>query len=607
MSDANAPDERRDGQTRHVTGGWLFLLGLYVVAMAAVCMATIVRTIPACDATGLVVNGFEPARVLTTGKETLRISGEGFARDAKVSFGGQAETTPTFVSQFELLVTTPALPAGHVAVTVTQDGTRRASGLVLYAPPGLVVKRVVPTEALLKGDEWLRIFGERFSGNETVAFGGASPLRAQKISDSELLVRTVARKDAGVVDVVVADGTAAATLPGSLRFVAERTPAPPPAAPLLVSAIQPASSPAGGGEAVTITGTGFTGATLVRFGGLPARAVRVHSDRFITAVTPIHPVGAVSVIVGNESASSSVDGRFAFVCPAVPDRTLVMLILFAGALGGLVHALRSFFWYAGHQELLWNWVPMYLLLPFSSAALGFVFFLVVRAGIYEPQPGTAYLLVGLAALVGMFSAQATEKLKAIAEGIFTKAPAGKDTAAPAGTGTRAPAITSLRPATGPEAGRNVVTISGTGFTRESVVRFGQVTALETTFVNATAVKAVAPAKSATDVVDVAVQVGTKEAIKERAYTYVVPKGTITGVTPGTDTPTGGATVTISGTQFGASPAVSFGDRPATSVTVTSPTTLEATAPAQAAGKVDVRVDDGTVLVALAPEAFEYTP
>jgi hypothetical protein len=323
-------------------------------------------------------------------------------------------------------------------------------------------------------------------------------------------------------------------------------------------------------------------------------------------MTPMHPVGPVSVVVGNDQGLSTLDGRFAFACPAVPDRTLVLLIVLAGALGGLVHALRSFFWYAGEQKLLWNWVPMYLVLPYSSAALAFVFFLVVRAGLYQPTPGTSYLLVGLAALVGMFSAQATEKLKAVAEGLFNKAPQGKDPAPPADSAKLAPTISSLTPTSGPKNGGNTVTISGTGFTTQSVVRFDQATA-KATFVNATTLRAVAPKSGTVAVVDVAVRAGDKETTKEKVYSYVEPKGTITTIDPSDGKPVGGTTVRIVGTSLGAHAAVSFGDKQAKPVKVVDATTLEVTAPAQAAGKVDVRVDDGADLVAVAPDGFEYKP
>ena len=70
------------------------------------------------------------------------------------------------------------------------------------------------------------------------------------------------------------------------------TPAPPP----IVTAVNPNTGRGGGGTVVTITGVNFTGATVVAFGGTAASFV-VSNDTTITATTPPHAVGTVSVAV----------------------------------------------------------------------------------------------------------------------------------------------------------------------------------------------------------------------------------------------------------------------------------------------------------------------
>ena len=59
----------------------------------------------------------------------------------------------------------------------------------------------------------------------------------------------------------------------------------PPAAPT-VSAVSPASGPAAGGTAVTITGTNFGAGDTVAFGGSAATGVTVSSATSITAISP---------------------------------------------------------------------------------------------------------------------------------------------------------------------------------------------------------------------------------------------------------------------------------------------------------------------------------
>ena len=54
----------------------------------------------------------------------------------------------------------------------------------------------------------------------------------------------------------------------------------------VITSISPGSGPTGGGTAVTIHGTGLTGATAVLFGGAHASGVTVLSDQLINARPP---------------------------------------------------------------------------------------------------------------------------------------------------------------------------------------------------------------------------------------------------------------------------------------------------------------------------------
>jgi hypothetical protein len=105
-------------------------------------------------------------------------------------------------------------------------------------------------------------------------------------------------------------------------------------------------------------------------------------------------------------------------------------VLLAGALGSLVHALRSVYWYVGNRDLVWSWVAMYVMLPFAGATLGLIFYLVVRGGFFSPQSSfeetSPFGFAAFSALIGMFSQQAVLKLQAVAETLLTKPPAGAD-------------------------------------------------------------------------------------------------------------------------------------------------------------------------------------
>jgi hypothetical protein len=84
-----------------------------------------------------------------------------------------------------------------------------------------------------------------------------------------------------------------------------------------VEAINPIYGPEEGGTLVTITGTGFTGATAVNFGATAATSFNVNSDTTIVATSPAHAVGVVDVTVvgpGGTSATGSFD-HFTYIPP----------------------------------------------------------------------------------------------------------------------------------------------------------------------------------------------------------------------------------------------------------------------------------------------------
>jgi YVTN family beta-propeller protein len=75
-----------------------------------------------------------------------------------------------------------------------------------------------------------------------------------------------------------------------------------------VTGVSPSGGAPAGGNQVTVTGTGFTGASAVDFGGIPATAFTVNSATSITATVPPGTAGAVDVTVTGV-AGASLTGR----------------------------------------------------------------------------------------------------------------------------------------------------------------------------------------------------------------------------------------------------------------------------------------------------------
>lgn len=85
-----------------------------------------------------------------------------------------------------------------------------------------------------------------------------------------------------------------------------------------VNAVSPAYGPDTGGATVWITGTGFTGATQVDFGGVAAQNFTVVDDTTIEATTPSEPDGTVVVSVTTPAGTTAAaSDQYTFVPPVV--------------------------------------------------------------------------------------------------------------------------------------------------------------------------------------------------------------------------------------------------------------------------------------------------
>lgn len=170
-----------------------------------------------------------------------------------------------------------------------------------------------------------------------------------------------------------------------------------------------------------------------------------------------------------------------------------------------------------------------------------------------------------------------------------------------------PAVTGVSPANGPADGGNTVTITGTGLSGATAVKFGGNLSTITSN-SATEIKVTAP-DSDLGIYDITVTTpyGTSAVVAADKYRYW-QKPIIYGVAPLNGPAAGGTTVTITGTHFDAGTAtVTFGAVDATSIVIVDDGTITAVSPAGAVGIVDVRVTNyGGTSAINALTKFTYT-
>mgnify|MGYP002403747206 CR=1 FL=1 len=105
-----------------------------------------------------------------------------------------------------------------------------------------------------------------------------------------------------------------------LEFLEGRTVLSP-----VVTGLSPNYGPTSGGVGVIVSGSGFTGATVVSFGSVPAAGYYVQSDTQIEAYDPSHAAGVVDVVVTAPSGTSPVVPADEFTYQVVLTATSTML------------------------------------------------------------------------------------------------------------------------------------------------------------------------------------------------------------------------------------------------------------------------------------------
>ena len=197
------------------------------------------------------------------------------------------------------------VPPPQVGLTITVDCANEAP------PPTPVVQSLSQSTGPPAGGTTVTVLGSGFTPSSTVTFGGTAAQAATYLSPEALTA--ISPPGNGVADVVVdTAGGGSATSAADQFFYGS---------PPTVTGLRPQSGSAAGGTTITISGTGFTPATVVGFGGLPASSFTVVSDTEIQATAPPEPDGTVDVQVVNPAGTSAVNPADEYTYVSAPAFT----------------------------------------------------------------------------------------------------------------------------------------------------------------------------------------------------------------------------------------------------------------------------------------------
>ena len=467
------------------------------------------------------------------GGTSVTIIGTNFSGATAVRFGSNAAGSFTVNSATQITATSPA-GIGTVNVTVTTRGgtsPMSTADQFTYAPVPTVTN-VNPNTGPPSGGTSVTITGTNFSGATAVRFG--SNAAGSFTVNSATQITATSPAGIGTLDVTVTTAAGTSATSSADRF----TYAPVPT----VTNVNPNTGPPSGGTSVTITGTNFSGATAVRFGSNAAGSFTINSATQITATSPAG-IGTLDVTVTTAAGTSATSSADRFTYAPVPTVTNVNPNTGPPSGGTSVTITGTNF--SGATAVRFG----------SNAAGSFTVNSATQITATSPA-GIGTLDVTVTTAAGTSATSSADR--------FTYAPV--------------PTVTNVNPNTGPPSGGTSVTITGTNFSGATAVRFGSNAAGSFTVNSATQITATSPTGIGTLDVTVTTAAGTSATSSADRFTYA-PVPTVTNVNPNTGLPSGGTSVTITGTNFSGATAVRFGSNAAGSFTVNSATQITATSPA----------------------------
>jgi hypothetical protein len=239
------------------------------------------------------ISSLSPSTGTNLGGTSVTLTGTGFTGATAVKFGSTNATSFTVNSNTSITAIAPAGSAGQTDINVTTAGgsnlTDANSKFSYINNPSISSlsssSGVIGSSVTLTGSNF-----DATHGNNTVKFGSATATTTAGNVGS--LTVTVPAGVSGVQSITVTTG--GNTSSGSNYSVIPD-----------LSSLSPILGPLAGGTSVTLTGTGFTGATAVKFGSTNASSFTVNSNTSITATAPAGSAGQKDITVTTAGGSNA--------------------------------------------------------------------------------------------------------------------------------------------------------------------------------------------------------------------------------------------------------------------------------------------------------------
>ncbi len=409
-----------------------------------------------------------------------------------------------------------------------------------------LVTGISPSGGSDSGGTVVTVVGSGFESGAVVTIGG-SVCSGVSVSSTSSLTCTTTAHAIGTVDVsVINTNETMSTLGSAYTYLTS---------PLITSVSSTFGSLAGA-QAVTITGDNFVTGTTIDFDGSGCLSLTVVSSTSLTCVTSAHASGLVEINATNpDGQTGSLANAYTYIGPP----TFTSITPNGGVTGGVT----------------------------SVSIVGTNFMASVTV---ELSAGNFCTITAMSST--LISCDTPALGGGAVDVIITNLDGQTVTAVSAYTYQNAPAITAgtgVSSTSGPAAGGDVITITGTDFISGATVDFAGTSAATVVWVNATQLTVTTPVHAAGTANVTVTNPDLQSDTYATAYTFVPPP-TMTSLSKIYGPQAGAQTITINGTDFITGVVATFGGNPCVATNFTNSTTLVCnTTPAHAPGAVSVVV------------------
>ncbi|MES2647979.1 MAG: IPT/TIG domain-containing protein [Bacteroidota bacterium] len=463
-----------------------------------------------------VITSFSP--VAGVSGTTVTISGSDFTTVSVVKFGGFAASSFKLINDNSITAVVGTGNSGNVYVETSAGaaflGTFKYTGITSFSPTS-----ALPGTAI-------SITGTNFLGATAVSFGGVAA-KSFTVNSATSLSAVVGNGASGAVSVTTPAGSTSKA--GFVYIV----PAP------VITSFSPTT--AAFNQQVTISGSNFTGATAVSFGGIPASSFTIVNGNTITASPANGASGDVSITTPGGTTSKT---GFTFI----PAPTITSFTPQSGVIG-------------------------------TNVTISGTNFVGITAVSFGGTPATSVTLVNSSTITAIVSSGTSGSVQVnAAGGIATKA----------GFTYSGATINSFSPVSGTTG--TLLTINGTNLTGATEIRIGGRLVTSYTVVSASKITAVVGSGASGEVT-----ITTPSGVVSKSGFIFLATPDITSFAPSSAGK--GTLVTISGSNFTGATSVQFGGIAAASFTVVSPTKITAVVNTAKSGSIEVMTANGTAMLA----------